>query len=89
MLLLLFTLLLGPRAITIIWWIVEPSRFSDAFGSIAWPLLGIIFLPWTLFMYMILWSWGTGAHGLDWLFFGLAILVDISTYVGGGSLERR
>ncbi len=89
MLLFLFALLLGPRAIIVIWWIFEPSRWSDAFSSFIWPLLGLFFLPWTTLMYVILWSIGTGVHGLDWLFLALAILADISVYAGSGGAARR
>ncbi len=87
-LLFLIGLILGPRAITLIWWIIDPSRFSDAFSSFIWPLLGLIFLPWTTLMYVILWSLGTGVHGLDWLFLALAIVADISVYAGGGAVRR-
>lgn len=88
LLLFLIGLLLGPRAITVIWWIIEPSRFSDAFSSFVWPLLGLIFLPWTTLMYVILWSFGTGVHGLDWLFFALAVVADISVYASGSRVRR-
>ncbi len=89
LLLFLIGLILGPRAVTLVWWIIEPSRFSDAFSSFIWPLLGLIFLPWTTLMYVILWSFGTGVHGLDWLFLALAILADISVYAGGGVVRRE
>ena len=89
MLLFLISLLLGPRVVIVIWWIFESSRFSKAFDSFIWPLLGLIFLPWTTLMYVILWSFGTGVHGLAWLFLGLAFLADISMYAGGGVVRRE
>jgi hypothetical protein len=81
--------LLGPRAAALIWWLINPLRFSAAFSSFIWPILGIIFLPWTTLMYLIVWSPVTGIYGLDWLWLGLGVLADIGTYTGGGYGNRE
>jgi hypothetical protein len=81
--------LLGPRAAALIWWLINPLRFSAAFSSFIWPILGIIFLPWTTLMYLIVWSPVTGFYGLDWLWLGLGVLADIATYAGGGYGNRE
>ena len=49
----LFTtlLLLGPRAAIIVWWIAQPGRWDAAFSIWLWPMLGIIFAPWTTLMW--------------------------------------
>ena len=39
--------LLGARAVDIVWWIAQPARWDAAFSSALWPILGIIFAPWT------------------------------------------
>jgi|LGVF01.1.fsa_nt_gb hypothetical protein len=81
-----FTLMvfLGPRIAGIFWWLFQPARWSLAFnGSWIWPVLGLIFLPWTTLMYVIvapggivgIWEWG---------FLILMLVFDISSYVGGG-----
>ena len=80
--------LLGPRFATLIWWLINPLRFSAAFSSFIWPVLGIIFLPWTTLMYLIVWSPVTGIYGLDWLWLVLAVLADLGTYAGGGYGNR-
>jgi hypothetical protein len=80
--------LLGPRFATLIWWLINPLRFSAAFSSFIWPILGIIFLPWTTLIYLIVWSPITGIYGLDWLWLALAVLADIGTYAGGGYGNR-
>lgn len=72
----------GPRLALIIWWLFSTSRFNDAFNAIIWPILGIIFAPWTTLMYVILYK--GGITGLDWLWMGLAILIDLGSYAGGG-----
>ena len=68
----LFTilLLLGARAIDIVWWIAQPGRWDAAFSSALWPILGIIFAPWTTMMWVI--CAPGGVNGLDWLWIGLA-----------------
>jgi hypothetical protein len=77
----LFALLAGfaPRIADILIWIARPKMFTAAFGgSWLWPLLGIIFLPFTTLMYAILWSPGVGLTGGDWLWVVLAVFLDIS-----------
>jgi len=76
----------GPRLALIIWWLFSTSRFNAAFNAIIWPILGIIFAPWTTLMYVILYQ--GGITGLDWLWMGLAILADLGSYAGGGYGNR-
>ena len=76
--------LLGPRLAILVWWLIRPAHFALAFGSWIWPILGTIFAPWTTLVYLIVWSPVTGIYGLDWLWLGLGILADISSYAGGG-----
>ena len=82
--------LLGPRAATLIWWLINPVRFDLAFRGFIWPLLGLIFLPWTTLMYLIVWSPITGVSGFDWVWLALAVVADIASYGGGayGNRER-
>jgi len=80
-----FTLLafLGPRIAGIFWWLIQPVRWNLAFSSWIWPVLGLIFVPWTTIMYVILAP--GGIVGIwEWLFLGLAVFFDISSYAGGG-----
>ena len=82
--------LLGPRIFNVFWWIFQPARWQLAFSSLfggsslwwIWPVLGIIFLPWTLLMYVIVAP--GGLTGLEWVFVGLMLVFDIGSYVGGG-----
>ncbi len=53
----LFAMFAGffPRLGTLFIWIARPVMFNAAFGgSWLWPILGIIFLPFTTLMYVIL-----------------------------------
>ena len=89
MCLFLSTVFFGPRAAILLWWVVNPGRFSDAFDTFVWPLLGMLFLPWTTLMFVILWPLGTGFYGLDWLWMALAFLGDMSMYFSGYASRRR
>ena len=79
-------LLLGPRAGILVWWLINPIRWQATFPSFIWPLLGFIFLPWTLLMYLIVFP--GGVVGFDWLIVGLGLLADIASYAGGGYGNR-
>jgi len=78
--------LLGARAVDIVWWIAQPARWDAAFSSALWPILGILFAPWTTMMYVLV-SPG-GVTGFDWIWVGLAVLVDIASYSGGAYGNR-
>jgi len=83
-----FTVLvfLGPRVAGIIWWLIQPARWSLAFDTFIFPILGIIFLPWTVLMYVIVAP--GGLSGLEWLLVALMLVIDIGSYAGGGYGNR-
>jgi hypothetical protein len=87
----LFTILIaaGPRLAFVLWWLVQPGRFSLAFNSSwLWPVLGVVFLPWTALMWVIVAPTGS-LNGFAWIWIALALLADIATYVGNGESGRR
>jgi hypothetical protein len=84
----LFTtlVLLGPRIAGLLWWLISPVRWNLAFGSIIWPILGLIFVPWTTIMYVLVAP--GGVVGFDWLWLGLSVVADLGMYAGGGYGNR-
>ena len=66
-----------------------PSRsggcFGDkvelAFDSWIWPLLGLIFLPWTTLAFLIAWQPGGLSGNWDVLLIVLGVALDILTYM--------
>jgi hypothetical protein len=81
MCLFLTLLFLGPRAAILLWWLIEPLRWSAVFDTFLLPFLGFMFLPWTTLMYVVV---GIGGiTGWDWLWIGLAVFADIASYAGG------
>jgi len=79
-------LLLGPRIAGVTWWIVQPTRWDLAFTSFLWPMLGIVFAPWTTLMYVIL-SPG-GITGWEWLWIGLMVFADVASWTTAGYNNR-
>ena len=83
---------LGPRVGGIAWWLIQPVRWVgntelSAFNSIIWPILGIIFLPWTTLMYVAVSPGGVDLIG--WLFIGLGVVADIAMHGGGSYFNRE
>jgi len=79
--------LVSSRLALALVWIFTPW-VDRAFGPIIWPILGIIFLPWTTLMYVLLWNTnGRGVDGWEWIFVALAVLVDLTSH--GDSARRR
>jgi len=80
-------LLFGPRLAVLIWWLFRPAYYMFVFQTWIWPLLGLIFLPWTTLMYLIVYG-ANGITGFDWIWLGLAFLADLASY-GGGAYGNR
>ena len=85
----LFALLLAgaPRLAFLLWWLVQPVRMEQTFTTFIWPLVGVIFAPWTTVMYVLVYP--AGIKGFDYLWLGLAIAVDVGTYVGNGRARQQ
>jgi hypothetical protein len=86
----LFALFAGfaPRiAFLVLWFFTD--MVSDAFDTILWPLLGVIFLPFTSIMYVIVYDPVTaGLSGWGWFWVVFALLVDLGSYAGSGYSNR-
>lgn len=80
-------LFFGPRLAFLIFWLIPFGRLkiAVAFNTFIWPLLGLIFLPWTTLMYALIFP----INGFDWIWMVLAILLDLAGYAGGGYNRRR
>lgn len=74
--LLAFGIAIAPRIFLILAWIF--SARWDLVWKNNWfvPLLGILFLPFTTVMYMLVWS-PTGIQGWDWMWIVLGVMLDI------------
>lgn len=82
------TVLAGaPRLAFLLWWIFQPTRIAQTFSTWLWPLVGLIFLPWTTLMYVFVYPGGLSV--VNWVFLGLAFVVDIGSYAGGAYGRRQ
>ena len=74
--LLAFGAAFAPRVILILAWIFGRRWDLVWQGNVIVPLLGIIALPYTTIMYLLVWS-PAGLHGFDWVWLALGLLLDI------------
>jgi len=78
-----------PRIAFLILWLARPTMVNTAFNGWFLPLLGLVFLPFTALMYVLLVQGVGGLYGWDWLWLGVAVLLDISHYAGTGRYRRE
>ena len=86
MCLVIFALIVSPRIVMVIWWLLNMARWAATFDTPLLPILGFLLAPWTTLMYVLAAPGGVG--GLDWLLLGIAVLVDLGS-LGGGAARRR
>jgi hypothetical protein len=70
----------APRIVFLMIWIARPEYVDSVFDTFLFPLLGLIFLPFTTLIWLILDSPPFGVSGFDWFWVGLAVLLDLSHY---------
>jgi hypothetical protein len=75
MCLLLLVAAFAPRVAFALMWILG-NRVEAAFDMALWPLLGLIFAPWTAIAYTLLWSPIDEVSGGEWIIVGIAAVVD-------------
>jgi hypothetical protein len=74
--LLAFAAAFAPRVVLILAWIFS-ARWDVVWrGDWLVPLLGIVFLPYTTIMYLLVYT-PTGIQGWEWMWIGLGVLLDI------------
>jgi hypothetical protein len=79
--------LIGPRVALLFTWIFT-NLVDRAFEGILLPLLGLIFLPWTTFLYVLVYNPVEGVSFLGWVIVVLGVLIDLGSY-GAGARNRR
>lgn len=90
----LFALLaaFAPRLVLLIVWIARPAYVNAVFETWVVPLLGLIFLPFTTLMWVLLDAPPVGVEGWDWLWIAIAVALDLGHYANSygqrGSMSR-
>jgi hypothetical protein len=77
----------APRLIVVFAWIARPAYVDAVFDTWIVPLLGLIFLPFTTLMWLLVGAPPQGVEGLDWLWIVLAVVLDLSHY--GNTYAQR
>jgi hypothetical protein len=78
---------IGPRIALGAWWIFG-DKVDAAFSTWVWPLLGLVFLPWTTIFYVIAWSPIGGVSGAEWIFVAIGVALDVATYSARAARAR-
>lgn len=78
----------APRLVLILAWIFGTRWDLVWRGNWFLPILGIIFLPYTTVMYMLVWSPVGGIVGFDWLWLALGLMMDLMKWGMIGNSRR-
>jgi hypothetical protein len=77
-----------PRLALLSVWLFTPL-VNRACITLLLPLLGIIFLPFTTLMYVLVYNPVVGVTGWGWLLVILGLVLDISSYSSAYSKRNR
>jgi len=85
----LFAIILAgaPRFALFFWYLFDTRYVSAAFNNLLFAIIGFLFLPWTTLMWVIVYPGGISL--VNWIFLGIAFLIDMGTYFGGGREGQR
>ena len=78
--------LIGPRGLVFLLWLFQPIRFT-VFDGFLLPLLGFLFLPWTMLVYLFVAPGGIETP--EAIALGLGVALDLGSYAAGGVTGRR
>lgn len=78
---------IAPRLVLLFVWLFTPL-VSRAFDSFIVPALGIIFLPFTTLVYVLVFNPGVGVTGFSWVWVVLALAIDVGTYGSGRATSK-
>jgi hypothetical protein len=71
----------GPRLGFLVYWLLAPLKVNAAFTGLNFPflvsLLGLIFVPWTALMYVVVFP----LNNWDWIWLGFGVMADVASYV--------
>ena len=80
--------LAAPRFALFITWLFT-DRLSIAFDSFVQGFLGFLVLPFTTFFFALSYAPARGVRGFGWILVGVGLLLDLSSWFGGGAAQRQ
>ncbi len=78
-----------PRLALLFVWLFTPLVNRAFHFTFLLPLLGIIFLPFTTLMYVLVYNPAVGVVGWGWFWVILGFLLDISSYGSSAYTNRN
>ena len=82
----LFALISARLAIILTW--LFSNVLERAYDGWLVPVLGFLFLPWTMLAYAWMYDSGRAVEGLEWFLVGFAFLIDLGSYASGRGARR-
>jgi hypothetical protein len=79
--------LLSPRLAIILTWLFS-NVLERAYDGWVVPVLGFLFLPWTMLAYAWMYDSGRQVAGLEWFLVGFAFFIDLASYASGRGARR-
>jgi hypothetical protein len=76
----LLLMMVSPRLGILFLWAFTNYVVPKSFDTWIWPLLGLIFLPWTTLLYILVAAPVGGISFWGWLFVILGFLMDIGSH---------
>jgi hypothetical protein len=76
----LLLMMLSPRLGIVFLWVFT-DYVQRSFTTWIWPLLGLVFLPWTTLFYVLVAAPAGGISWWGWLFVALGLLTDVGSHV--------
>jgi hypothetical protein len=76
-----------PRFVLLVAWVNDQTYWSNLLGWPVWFLFGFLFFPWTTAIYGLVQA--NGLSLLNWIFLGLALLLDLGTWGIGVFAARK
>lgn len=71
-----------PRLGVLFFLLARPHLFTRALGGgPLLPVLGVIFLPFTMLMYVMVWRPSSALAGSDWFWLAAGLLLDVASIV--------
>jgi hypothetical protein len=72
--------LFSARLADLFLWIFTDLVSRAFHHTFIFPALGIIFLPWTTLMYVLVWTPAHGLYGFGWFWVVLGVFFDLASY---------
>jgi hypothetical protein len=77
----------APRVLLLVMWLFGNLVDRAFHNTFIWPLLGIIFLPFTTLMYVLVYT-PAGISFWGWVWIAIGFIFDIYGYAGTGYSNR-